>query len=57
MANRNVLALLAALALSPVAHGQSKADQLIEEVYGTAPERPSSYAFSHVIHYGLIQRL
>ena len=57
MANRNVLALLAALALSPFAHGQSKADQLIQEVYGTAPERPSSYAFSHVIHYDLIQRL
>ena len=57
MANRNVLALLATLALSPFAHGQNKADQLIQEVYGAAPERPSGYAFSHVIHYDLIQRL
>ena len=34
MANRIVLALLAALALSPLAHGQNLADNLIQEVYG-----------------------
>ena len=57
MANRNVLALLASLALSPCVYGQNNADALIQEVYGAAPERPSGYAFSHVIHYDLIQRL
>lgn len=57
MANRIVLALLAALALSPLAHGQNLADNLIQEVYGPDVERPSGYTFSHVIHYDLIQRI
>ena len=57
MANRNVLTLLASLALIPFAQGQQNIDNLIEEVFGTAIERPTGYAFSHVIHYDLAQRI
>ena len=57
MANRTVLVLLAALALIPMAHGQTTVDDLINEVYGGGVERPSGYTFSHVIHYDLVQRI
>jgi len=57
MANRNVLVLLAALALTPIAQGQETIDDLIDQVYGEAAIRPSGYTFSHVIHYDLVQRI
>ncbi|MEC7113809.1 MAG: hypothetical protein VXW79_02490, partial [Bacteroidota bacterium] len=57
MANRTVLVLLAALALIPMAHGQTTVDDLINEVYGGGVRRPSGYTFSHVIHYDLVQRI
>lgn len=42
---------------SPVLIAQDLAGGLIEKVYGTTPERPAGYSFTHVIHYNLLQRV
>ena len=54
MRERFLLLLCAAccLALTSVAQ-----DDLIDKVYGTAPDRPEGYGFTHVIHYDLVQRV
>ena len=45
--------LFAALATS----AQVTPGSLIDQVYGGTPERPSSYTFTKVIHYDLVQRV
>ena len=57
MANRIVLILLVSLTMVPSVQAQQDIDNLIEEVYGKAVERPTGYTFSHVIHYEIAQRV
>lgn len=56
---RACFGLMACLLLFPCSflHGQETAGSLIDKVYGTKPERPEGYSFTHVIHYDLVQRL
>lgn len=57
MAYRTVLVLMAALVSNPILQAQVTTDELINDVYGSPVERPDGYAFSHVIHYSLLQRV
>lgn len=42
---------------SPVLNAQDMTGGLIEKVYGSKPQRPEGYTFTHVIHYTLLQRV
>lgn len=59
MESRACIGLLLVLFFCPlsVLHGQDLAGGLIEKVYGTTPDRPQEYTFTHVIHYNLLQRV
>ena len=40
---------------SNMASAQDSPVDLIDRVYGTTPDRPAGYAFTHVIHYSVVQ--
>jgi len=56
---RVCIGLLACFLLAPCSFllGQETAGSLIDKVYGTKPERPDGYSFTHVIHYDLVQQV
>ncbi|MAC17576.1 MAG: hypothetical protein CMC97_04695 [Flavobacteriales bacterium] len=54
MLQRSLVLLCAVCCLALTSFAQ---DHLIDQVYGTSPDRPEGYAFTHVIHYDLVQRV